>query len=89
MGGLQGKNSGWPSSKNPVKRLQIGFVPRSGRLFPTLTIIVAGLLAPRKKKLSRRVIKKIERKSLNCMKRSDWYFKITIQFLESRPQVLI
>lgn len=46
IGGLHGKKSGCPSSKNPVNRLQIGFVPRSGRLFPTRTTIVAGLFAP-------------------------------------------
>lgn len=46
MGGLQGRNSGCPSSMNPVKRLHIGFVPRSGLLFPTRTTITAGLLVP-------------------------------------------
>lgn len=46
IGGLQGRKRGWPSSMKPVKRLQIGLVPRSGRLLPTLTTIVAGLLAP-------------------------------------------
>ena len=42
IGGLQGKNKGRPSSMNPVKRLQTGLRPMSGRLFPTLTTIVAG-----------------------------------------------
>lgn len=46
IGGLHGKNRGWPSSRNPVKRLQMGLVPRSGRLLPTRTTTVAGLLLP-------------------------------------------
>jgi hypothetical protein len=46
IGGLHGRNNGLPSSINPVNRLHIGFVPRSGRLFPTRTIIVAGLFFP-------------------------------------------
>lgn len=46
IGGAHGKNSGWPSSSTPLKRLQIGFVPKSGRLLPTRTTIVAGLLSP-------------------------------------------
>lgn len=46
MGGLQGRNRGWPSSKNPVNLLQIGLLPKSGLLLPTRTTIVAGLLAP-------------------------------------------
>ena len=41
IGGLQGRKSGLPSSSIPVNRLQIGLTPRSGRLFPTLTTIVA------------------------------------------------
>ena len=41
IGGLQGKNRGRPSSKLPVNRLQTGLTPRSGRLLPTLTTIVA------------------------------------------------
>ena len=41
IGGLHGKNKGRPSSITPVKRLQMGFTPKSGRLFPTLTTIVA------------------------------------------------
>lgn len=52
IGGLQGKNKGCPSSRNPVNLLQIGLVPRSGRLLPTRTTIVAGLLAPANKKKS-------------------------------------
>lgn len=46
IGGLHGKKSGWPSSMKPVNRLHMGFVPKSGRLLPTRTTIVAGLLAP-------------------------------------------
>lgn len=46
IGGLHGRNSGCPSSRNPVNLLQMGFVPKSGRLFPTRTTIVAGLLVP-------------------------------------------
>jgi hypothetical protein len=46
MGGLQGKNKGLPSSRKPLKRLQIGLVPKSGRLLPTLTIMLAGWLSP-------------------------------------------
>lgn len=46
IGGLQGKKRGCPSSRGPVKRLQIGFVPRSGRLFPTRTTIVPGIPSP-------------------------------------------
>lgn len=49
MGGLHGKNNGFPSSINPVNLLQTGFVPKSGLLFPTRTIIVAGLFVPEKK----------------------------------------
>ena len=41
IGGLHGRKSGLPSSRLPVNRLQIGFTPRSGRLLPTLTTIVA------------------------------------------------
>ena len=41
IGGLHGKNKGRPSSITPVNRLQMGFTPKSGRLFPTLTTIVA------------------------------------------------
>lgn len=52
MGGLHGRKRGWPSSRKPVNRLQIGFVPKSGRLLPTRTTIVAGLLAPEQKKNS-------------------------------------
>lgn len=46
IGGLQGKNRGFPSSRWPVKRLQMGLVPRSGRLLPTRTITVAGIFLP-------------------------------------------
>lgn len=46
IGGLQGKKRGCPSSRGPVKRLQIGFVPKSGRLFPTRTTIVPGIPSP-------------------------------------------
>ena len=41
IGGLHGKKSGRPSSRVPVNRLQIGLIPRSGRLLPTRTTIVA------------------------------------------------
>ena len=41
IGGLQGRKRGLPSSRLPVNRLQIGFTPRSGRLLPTRTTIVA------------------------------------------------
>ena len=41
IGGLHGKNKGRPSSITPVNRLHMGFTPKSGRLFPTLTTIVA------------------------------------------------
>mgnify|MGYP007030525872 CR=1 FL=1 len=40
-----GKNNGLPSSMEPVNLLQIGFTPRSGLLFPTRTVIIAGLFA--------------------------------------------
>ena len=43
IGGLQGKNKGRPSSITPVNRLQIGLTPKSGRLLPTLTTMVASL----------------------------------------------
>lgn len=46
IGGLQGRKSGFPSSRQPVNLLQTGFVAKSGRLFPTLTTIVAGLFLP-------------------------------------------
>lgn len=46
IGGLHGRKRGWPSSSRPVKRLQIGLVPRSGRLFPTRTTMVAVELLP-------------------------------------------
>lgn len=46
IGGLHGRNNGFPSSKWPVNLLHIGFVPRSGRLLPTLTTIVAGWFLP-------------------------------------------
>ena len=41
IGGLHGRNNGRPSSKLPVNLLQTGFTPKSGRLFPTRTTIVA------------------------------------------------
>jgi hypothetical protein len=41
MGGLQGRNRGRPSSRVPVNLLQIGLMPKSGRLLPTRTTIVA------------------------------------------------
>ena len=43
IGGLHGKNKGRPSSMTPVNRLQMGLTPRSGRLLPTLTTMVASL----------------------------------------------
>ena len=43
IGGLHGKNKGRPSSITPVNLLQMGFTPKSGRLLPTLTTIVASL----------------------------------------------
>jgi len=46
IGGLHGRNNGFPSSIKPVNRLHMGFVPRSGLLFPTRTMIVAGLFLP-------------------------------------------
>ena len=45
-GRAHGKNSGLPSSMKPVNLLQIGLAPKSGRLLPTLTVIVAGRLLP-------------------------------------------
>jgi len=44
IGRAHGKNSGRPSSINPVNLLQTGLTPRSGLLFPTLTVMIAGLL---------------------------------------------
>jgi hypothetical protein len=43
IGGLQGRKRGRPSSRVPVNRLQIGLTPKSGRLFPTRTTMVAFL----------------------------------------------
>ena len=43
MGGLQGRNRGRPSSMTPVNLLHTGLTPRSGRLLPTRTTIVASL----------------------------------------------
>ncbi len=48
IGGLHGRKSGLPSSRVPVKRLQTGFMPKSGRLLPTRTTIVAGRPFPDK-----------------------------------------
>lgn len=50
MGGLQGRNRGLPSSRCPVNLLQIGFVPKSGRLLPTLTTMVAGWFLPERRR---------------------------------------
>ena len=51
VGRAQGKNSGLPSSMNPVNLLQIGLTPKSGRLLPTRTVTTAGrLLAESKTK---------------------------------------
>lgn len=71
IGGLHGKNRGWPSSNKPVKRLQIGFVPRSGRLLPTRTTIVAGLLFPTEKN---------GKKQMNQMKLRRWNEKMLVRW---------
>lgn len=46
IGGLQGRKRGCPSSRGPVNRLQMGFVPKSGRLLPTRTTMVPGRPSP-------------------------------------------
>lgn len=38
---VQGKKSGFPSSMKPWYLLQSGLLPKSGRLFPTRTAMVA------------------------------------------------
>ena len=50
IGGLHGKNKGRPSSITPVNLLQMGFTPKSGRLLPTLTTIVASLFLAESKR---------------------------------------
>lgn len=65
IGGLHGRKSGCPSSRTPVKRLQIGFVPKSGRLLPTRTTTVAGLLLPENKFNNKNVNKRKEQLNNN------------------------
>lgn len=43
IGGLQGRKRDCPSSSDPENRLQMGFIPKSGRLLPTRTTMVPEL----------------------------------------------
>ena len=56
IGGLHGKNKGRPSSITPVNLLQMGFTPKSGRLLPTLTTIVASLFLAESKWREREIL---------------------------------